>query len=279
MSEPAMNAAARASAAAVLRHYSTSFSWAVRLLDRPNRERIRAIYALVRLADEIVDTPGRAREQAAAELAAFRTETYTALRTGYSSNLVIHAFARTSRQCGIGADLLEPFFTSMRTDLDVRDHNRSSHDEYVYGSAEVVGLMCLRSFLCGTNLDFDELAPGAQRLGAAFQKVNFLRDLAGDRDELHRSYLPGVDAHRLTEADRDVIAAEIRADLEAAGPALARLPWRCRIAVRAAHGLFAELNRRLARTPVEALRHTRVRVPNPVKARILVAALYTRPVR
>lgn len=273
MSDVERDAAARVAAAAVLRYYSTSFSWAVRLLDPGNRERIRAIYALVRTADEIVDTPGRNPGEALVELDEFEAQTVTALRTGHSANPVIQAFATTARQTTIDRALLHAFFTSMRTDLGRTEHDQESYNRYIYGSAEVVGLMCLRSFMVGTQLDYGDLAPGAQSLGAAFQKVNFLRDLASDRDQLGRHYLPEMTGEVMTTAERDLVVADIDDDLGAAARAIEKLPRRPRIAVRAAHGLFAELNRRLSLTPAAELNTARIRVPNPVKARILLRSL------
>lgn len=276
MSAEHRDASARATAAAIIRYYSTSFSWAVRLLDQGNRDRIRGVYALARTADEIVDTPGRDAEEARAELQEFSDQTFTALRTGHSANPVIQAFVTAARTANIDAALVESFFASMRTDLDTHEHDAESVDRYIYGSAEVIGLMCLRSFLVGTQLDFGELAPGAQSLGAAFQKVNFLRDLAADQNQLGRRYLPQFTGEQITELQRDAVIADIDADLATAALAIERLPQRPKIAVRAAHALFAELNQRLARTPAAQLMRTRVRVPDATKARLL-ATSFVRP--
>jgi 15-cis-phytoene synthase len=154
---------------------------------------------------------------------------------------------------------------------------------YIYGSAEVVGLMCLRAFLPAaatgatgrTGPGYDELAEGAQRLGAAFQKVNFLRDVAEDLGLRGRRYLPGVSLDSFTDAQRDAVLDDIEADLAAAAPAMAMLPPTSRRAVLVAHALFAELTRRLRATPAERIARERVRVPGPVKARIVLRALAT----
>jgi 15-cis-phytoene synthase len=236
------------------------------------------VYALVRLADEIVDGPYSSvdAERSARLLDDLEEETRTARRTGYSTNLVVHAFALTARRFGIGDDLVDPFFASMRADLTVREHTPSSLETYVHGSAEVVGLMCLRVFLGSAGRDdYDDLADGARRLGAAFQKINFLRDIAADHDELGRVYLPGVDLADLDDTHRDALLAEIDADLAAADAVIPSLPANSRAAVRAAHGLFGELTERLRRTPARELLRTRVRVPGPMKARILASALAT----
>ena len=275
-SDETYDAVAQASAAAVIRGYSTSFGWACRLLHASVRADVRNIYALVRLADEIVDGPHGTTDpgRAAQRLDELEAATADALESGYSTNLVVHAFALTARRHGVGADLVDPFFRSMRADLEVHEHTSESLADYIYGSAEVVGLMCLRVFLSAAGrTDWDALAPGASRLGAAFQKVNFLRDLAADHDELGRVYFPGLDVEHFTDGHKDALLADIRSDLDAAAQAIVRLPANSRAAVAAAHGLFAELAERIAATPASELRHTRVRVPGPAKARVLAGAL------
>lgn len=275
------------SAAVVIGQYSSSFGLASRLLAEPVRTRVRNVYALVRVADEIVDNPDPTlgHEPRARMLSWLHDDVRHALRTGYSGNLVVHAFARTALVCGIGEELVAPFFASMRMDLDTTVHTRESFDRYVYGSAEVVGLMCLRVFLAeeGTGADeaardasrrYDRLAPGARRLGAAFQKLNFLRDLAEDHDTLGRRYFPGLDVDRFCDADRDRILDDIAADLDAAAAVVPELPASSRRAVRVAHATFAELAARLRATPAAEIRRARVRVPGPVKVRLVAGALY-----
>ncbi|MCC9144813.1 MULTISPECIES: squalene/phytoene synthase family protein [unclassified Arthrobacter] len=280
---PLYNAVARQTSAVLIRSYSTSFGLASRLLDGRTRKQIETIYALVRLADEVVDGVPAAARVPPAEIGTLLDEleadTERALRTGYSVNLVVHAFALTAGEAGIGTELTRPFFASMRADLDQMEHTEDSFNEYVYGSAEVVGLMCLQCFLQGVPLPDDhakQLREGAQRLGAAFQKVNFLRDLAQDFEALGRSYFPGITVAAFSEADKHRILDGIDADLLVSGAAVARLPANCRAAVVLAQDLFAELARRLRSTPAEELRTTRVRVSNPVKARIAARALLTR---
>lgn len=271
---------ADASAALVIQEYSSSFGLASRLLREPIRSQVRTVYALVRVADEIVDDPDRSLSstERAAMLQRLEEDVAVSLHTGSSANLVVHAFARTARTVGIGADLLDPFFASMRMDLSASTHTPESFARYVHGSAEVVGLMCLRAFVAAPDADgapeatYEELRPGAQRLGAAFQKVNFLRDLAEDHDALGRTYFPGIDPDRFDDADRDRLVADIDDDLTEAAAALARLPVSSRRAVAVAHALFAELNDRLRRTPAREIRRTRVRVPTPVKLRLAARA-------
>jgi phytoene synthase len=286
---PTYDRVAGQSAALVIRGYSTSFGVASRLLAEPVRTHVRNIYALVRIADEIVDDPGPGFDpvERADQLDRLEDDTVRAMRLGRSSNLVVHAFATSARRCGIGTDLVEPFFSSMRTDLHVTEHDAESLQRYVYGSAEVVGLMCLRAFLAGEpspagrlhGAGYEELAPGARRLGAAFQKVNFLRDLAEDHDQLGRNYFPGIRAEDLTDQQRDAILDDIEADLEAAADAIPMLPAGSRRAVTAAHALFAELARRLRATPAERIRQERVSVPSAAKARLLARAFVGRQPR
>jgi phytoene/squalene synthetase len=273
--------AAARSSAVVIGEYSTSFGLAVRLLPRATRVHIRNVYALVRLADEVVDgvaaAAGVPAERIAQALDDLEADTAEAMATGYSTNLVVHAFAATARTTGIESAIVTPFFTSMRMDLQRTTHTEASFAEYVDGSAEVVGLMCLRAFLAAsgprTPAEVVVLETGARRLGAAFQKVNFLRDLAADSDGLGRAYFPGVDVAHLDEATKDRLLADIDADLDAAAAALPLLEPGPRRAVALAHGLFAELADRIRATPAETLRTTRIRVPDPTKARLAALAV------
>jgi len=271
---------AESSAAVVISRYSSSFGLASRLLAEPVRTQVRNVYALVRIADEIVDNPdaGLVPEARARMLTWLHEDVRHALEHGYSGNLVVHAFARTATGCGIGAELVDPFFVSMEMDLHPMVHDQQSFDRYVFGSAEVVGLMCLRVFLADDHGGdrsghYDRLAPGARRLGAAFQKLNFLRDLAEDHDVLRRGYFPGLTIDEFCDADRDRILDDIAADLDAAAAVITELPASSRRAVRVAHATFAELATRLRATPATEIRRTRVRVPDPVKLRLVAGAL------
>jgi phytoene synthase len=264
---------AQDAAAAVIAAYSTSFGLATRLLGPRPRPHVRNIYALVRIADEIVDGPAAAAGlDPAAERAVLdelETESHAAIDRGFSSNLIVHAFARTSRECGIGEALIGPFFASMRTDLLTARHDAASHDDYVYGSAEVVGLMCLQVFVnAGAPHPVDPdpaLVDGARRLGAAFQDVNFLRDQHHDEGALGRDYL-GLGSGLSSRID---VLDRIDADLAAAAAVIPRLPADSRRAVTAAHDLFASLSMRLRR---DATPDERVRVPDAVKATLAARA-------
>ena len=268
-------------AAGVIGHYSSSFGLASRLLAEPVRTQVRNIYALVRVADEVVDNPdpGLGPLTRARMLTWLQDDLRQAMHSGYSANLVVHAFARTARLVGIDDAIVDPFFASMRMDLETTVHTQESFERYVHGSAEVVGLMCLRAFVAAPDAtreaaaDYDSLAPGARRLGAAFQKLNFIRDLADDHDVLRRDYFPGLEVDRFCDADRDRILDDIDADLDAAAAVVPALPASSRRAVRAAHATFAELGARLRRTPSAEIRRSRVRVPTTFKLRIVAGAL------
>ncbi len=264
------DATAARTSAGVLAAYSTSFGLGTRLLGRAAQQDIRAVYALVRLADEVVDT--YRGDDAGAELDELEEQTARALRTGYSTNLVVHAFARTARRVGITAAETAPFFASMRADLTVREHDRASYEAYVYGSAEVVGLMCVRVFLNeGRRPDEPLREPdetqvaGARALGAAFQKINFLRDLGADTEELGRTYFPGTTPGELDDAQLDTILAEITVDVAVARAAVPSLPRRARYAVGATLALYQRLLDEIATRSPESLLVGRVRLPAPVK--------------
>lgn len=268
----------------VIRRYSTSFGLASRLLGSSVRQPVRNIYALVRVADEIVDggadEAGLDPTTAAALLDELEQDTERAMREGYSSNLVVHAFAGTARAAEFGPELTRPFFASMRMDLSATEHDQASFERYVYGSAEVVGLMCLRVFVRDTARRYSDaelatLETGARALGSAFQKVNFLRDLAADLTSLGRSYFPGIDAAALTDSQKNELLDDIDRELGLAAATLPLLPVSSRRAVAAAQRLFAELSRRLRALPAASILTTRVRVPDPAKLLIAVGAWNT----
>lgn len=265
-------AAARACSEVVLRRYSTSFALACRLLSPATRPHVAAIYAWARVADEVVDgamdDPAAAREL----IAEARRRTRHAIERGLDPDPVTHAFADTARRFGIDARLIDPFYDSMEADLDVTEHTEESLRRYIHGSAEVIGEMCLRTFAGGGLGDDDETAAGARALGAAFQKVNFLRDVREDSFDLGRNYLPGRDPRALTDRDVRELADDVDADLRLARAAIDRIPGRDRRAVLAAHDLFAELNDRLRAAGAAGVSAGRVRVPNPVKLALIARA-------
>lgn len=279
-------AASERAAAQIIDAYSTSFGTATRLLGARHRTHVRNVYALVRVADELVDgataEAGIAPEQQHLALGRLEEETDRALAAGYSSNPIVHAFAGTARAAGIDGALTRPFFASMRADIPApgRDGGArelpspgllrfgdADHAEYVYGSAEVIGLMCLRVFVREeprTDEEARTLEHGARRLGAAFQNVNFLRDLSDDTARLGRSYLS--DRGRIDSAEQARWIATIREQLDDAAATLPLLPRDARMAVGCALRLFARLADRIAETPVSELYARRVRVPAAEKA-------------
>ena len=274
--------AAHKAAREVIYSYSTSFGLATRLLDASFRPHVENIYALVRVADEIVDGSAEqakaldASIDPAALLGGFEQETYKAMQTGYSTNLIIHAFASTAREVGITKEIVEPFFYSMAQDLTETEHDQESFDRYVYGSAEVVGLMCLAVFVHGREYSTEQkrtLTEGARALGSAFQKVNFLRDLAADFQKLGRSYFPGVNVNSFDEQTKQQLVADIEADLAKSSATLPLLPTGARRAVAAAQLLFTELNRKISKTQASALVTKRISVNNFSKLLLLLRAL------
>ena len=277
------NKAAHESSAVVISQYSTSFGWATNLLPEGIRGKIKDIYALVRVADEIVDGSAAAANGAQKlnirkQLDDLEGEVYAAMKVGFSTNLVVHAFALTANEVGITKAIIEPFFTSMRMDITKAKHTPKSFKDYVYGSAEVVGLMCLRAFIAGREslyspAEKDALNQGALALGAAFQKINFLRDLEADFRALGRSYFPGVTVETFDEFQKDHLVADIAADLIVAANSIRLLPKDVRPAVSAAQFLFQELTTKIAATPAEVLISTRIRVSNPRKLVLVAKAL------
>lgn len=261
--------AARKCSEVILRRYSTSFALACRLLAPATRPHVAAIYAWARVGDEVVD--GAMDDQAAARelISDARRRTHRAVARGLDPDPITHAFADTARRFGIDARLIDPFYDSMEADLEVTEHTEDSLRQYIHGSAEVIGEMCLRTFAGGRLGDDDETAAGARALGSAFQKVNFLRDIREDSVELGRNYLPGRDPRALTERDVVELADDVDADLRMARASIEKIPGRDRLAVLAAHDLFAELNDRLRAAGAAGVIAGRVRVPNPVKLAVI----------
>jgi phytoene synthase len=277
------NKVAHDSASVVIGEYSTSFGWATSLLPEGIRGQIKDIYALVRVADEIVDgsaagSNGAQKVNVRKQLDALEGEVYAAMKVGFSTNLIVHAFALTAMQVGITKAMIEPFFASMRADITKAKHTPKTFKDYVYGSAEVVGLMCLRAFIAGREdqyspIEKTALDEGALALGAAFQKINFLRDLDADFRALGRSYFPGVTVETFNEEQKQFLVADIAADLIVAANSIRLLPKDVRPAVSAAQFLFEELTKKVAATPAKVLISTRIRVSNPRKLVLVAKAL------
>ncbi|HQW87812.1 MAG TPA: squalene/phytoene synthase family protein [Flavobacteriales bacterium] len=250
--------------------YSTSFSLGIRSLDRRYHDPIHAIYGFVRFADEIVDT-FHAHDKATL-LQRFRNDTYTAIAEGISLNPILHSFQQVVNRYGIERELYDTFLNSM--DMDLRDttHDLGSYEQYILGSAEVVGLMCLRVFCEGDNALYDRLRTPAMRLGAAFQKVNFLRDLKDDHHSLGRTYFPGVDVSRMDDTTKRAIEADIAADFDAAILGIRQLPRGARFGVYIAYVYYLNLFRKIKALPTERILRERVRVRNLRKLALLTTS-------
>ena len=249
-------------------NYSTSFSLGIKLLGREFRNPVFSIYGMVRIADEIVDTfhlwdQGRMIEE-------FEQETYRAIAEGISTNPVLQAFQVVANQSGIGKNLIKPFFDSMKEDLDKGSHDSSSYQQYIYGSAEVVGLMCLKVFCKGDEVLYQKLEPGAKSLGSAFQKVNFLRDMGSDLEERGRVYFPDVDFHNFTEKDKKEIEKDIQKDFDSAYQGILNLPKGCRKGVYTSYIYYKRLFNKIKRTKASDIGKSRIRVPNGEKIILLV---------
>lgn len=250
--------------------YSTSFYSAIRLLHADLRHPICNIYGFVRFADEIVDSFHE--HDKASLLEQFREETWKAIRLGISLNPILHSFQLTVNQYHISRHLIEAFFQSMATDLAQQSHNRESYGNYIYGSAEVVGLMCLCVFCEGDQQLFNKLQPHARALGAAFQKVNFLRDIKADHTLLRRVYFPGVDPGNFTASMKQAIEAEIAGDFRQAYAGILQLPWKARFGVYVAYKYYLSLFRKIRKTGPVAIMEQRISIPSYRKALILVRA-------
>ena len=261
----------------ITRSYSTSFSLGIRTLHSRYREPIYGIYGFVRLADEIVDSFHQFDK--ASLLAEFKADTYKAIERGVSLNPVLYSFQKVVKEYGIPRHLIEAFFHSMEMDLNQTAHGRSSYDEYIYGSAEVVGLMCLLVFANGDVQQYEALKQPAKALGAAFQKVNFLRDMKSDFDERGRVYFPGVDFAHFKEDAKARIEAEVEEDFRQAYIGIQQLPMGARSGVLLAYRYYLQLFRRIRRTPAKKLMQARIRVPDLQKLSMYVQLLLQNSVR
>ena len=250
--------------------YSTSFSSAIKLLHHDLRGPIFNIYGFVRFADEIVDTFHQFNK--AELLIEFKKDTYLAIERGISLNPILHSFQLTVNKFGISNELIEAFFVSMEMDLDKTSYNSQGYKQYIYGSAEVVGLMCLYVFCEGDQSRYDELKPGAQSLGAAFQKVNFLRDVKADYEQLSRTYFPEVDFNNFTSSMKKQIEEDIAIDFTAAYDAILNLPVKARFGVYVAYKYYLSLFKKIKKSNPSNILEQRIRIPNYGKAFIVAKA-------
>ncbi|MEX1011333.1 MAG: phytoene/squalene synthase family protein [Balneolaceae bacterium] len=256
----------------VTRSYSTSFSIGINLLDNSIRDAIYAIYGFVRLGDEIVDTfVMQDREEL---LKAYREETHLALARGISLNPVLHQFQKIANRFQIDRELVDAFFQSMEMDLLSKHYKKECYNQYIYGSAEVVGLMCLKVFCDGDETRYKKLVEPARKLGSAFQKVNFLRDIRQDREELGRFYFPNLGDRKLDIETKNRIVAEIEEEFTVAREGISQLPTKARAGVTVAYTYYRQLLAQLKCTPPDKIHRMRIRISTPMKCYLLVKTLF-----
>lgn len=256
----------------ITQHYSTSFTLGIKTLDKKFHLPVYAIYGFVRYADEIVDTFHEYDKKAL--LDRFRKDTYDAIAEKISLNPVLHSFQLVVNQYHIERELIDAFLHSMEMDLTETDYSDGSYEEYIYGSAEVVGLMCLRVFCEGDDNNYQSLKAPAKRLGAAFQKVNFLRDMKSDFKERGRVYFPGVDFNQFTENDKSEIVDDIQADFDAALEGIRKLPPGAKLGVYLAYIYYVSLFNKIKNAPTKKILQERIRIPDSLKMLLLAKSYF-----
>ncbi|MBK7871138.1 MAG: phytoene/squalene synthase family protein [Saprospiraceae bacterium] len=254
----------------ITNRYSTSFSMGIRAFDKKLRGPIYAIYGFVRFADEIVDTFHDYPK--AALLQRFREETYQAIEEKISLNPVLQAFQQTVHEYHIEMELIDAFLDSMEMDLHFNTYESILYQQYIYGSAEVVGLMCLRVFVEGDDALYQKLKAPARSLGGAFQKINFLRDMRSDFDERGRVYFPGVDFTNFTIEDKLQIEADIKRDFDDALVGIAQLPKGARFGVYLAYVYYTKLFQKIRNAPAHRVTKERIRVPDSKKVMLIFSS-------
>ena len=252
----------------VTKAYSTSFSSAVKMLAPTIRQDIYNIYGFVRFADEIVDSFHDYNKEILFNK--FEKELEDAIQDKISLNPILNSFQHTVNKYNISQDLIGAFMKSMKLDLVKQEYKTTEeYHDYIYGSADVVGLMCLMVFVNGEEKKYDELKESAMKLGSAFQKVNFLRDLKADFEGLNRTYFPNTDLNMLTETSKKEIIDDIEADFKMAYEGILRLPIEAKFGVYTAYRYYKRLLKRLKTTPSTEIKNTRIRVPDYEKAELL----------
>ncbi len=250
--------------------YSTSFSLGIRSLDKRFHAPIHAIYGFVRFADEIVDTfHGFDKNEL---LQRFRADTDLAIAEGISLNPILHSFQTVVNSYSIEKELYDTFLDSMAMDLTDTEHDQQSYETYILGSAEVVGLMCLRVFCQGDEANYQRLKPSAMKLGAAFQKVNFLRDLKDDHQNLGRTYFPGIEVAEMNADTKELIEQDIQHDFDEALIGIRQLPKGARFGVYIAYVYYLNLFRKIKALPYDRIMKERVRVRNRRKFLLLTTS-------
>ena len=270
MSVDLFNSASFDCSRAVTLKYSTSFSSAIKLLHQELRTPIFNIYGFVRLADEIVDTFHEHNKPLL--LQQCKQQTFDAIKDGISLNPILNSFQETVNRYKIDHELIHAFFRSMESDLTENSYDRQGYTDYIYGSAEVVGLMCLYVFCEGDAAEYKKLESPARALGAAFQKVNFLRDIQNDYQNLSRMYFPGCNFNQFTSSDKLKIEEDIEADFRAAYNGILQLPLKARFGVYVAYKYYYSLFKKIKSTEPAHILQKRIRIANYHKAYIVVRA-------
>jgi phytoene/squalene synthetase len=250
--------------------YSTSFSLGIRFLHADLHKPIYSIYGFVRFADEIVDTFHGFDK--AKLLADFKAQTYQSITDGISLNPILNSFQWAVNKYQIPLELIETFLKSMEMDLDKNAYDKFGYEEYILGSAEVVGLMCLKVFVEGDAREYERLKPLAMKLGSAFQKINFLRDLKADFHELGRTYFPGIDLNEFNSGVKQEIEADIETDFRLGYEGIKQLPKKARFGVYVAYIYYYKLFKKIKGTPAHTILNERIRIPNNKKLRILLSS-------
>ncbi|MCI5057398.1 MAG: phytoene/squalene synthase family protein [Flavobacteriales bacterium] len=252
----------------ILTHaYSTSFSLGIRMLHKSIQDAIYAIYGYVRVADEIVDSFHDFDKKTL--LAEFRQDTYKALKVGVSTNPILNSFQAVVKKYDINIELIDTFLDSMEMDLNFEKYSKEKYDQYILGSAEVVGLMCLKVFCLGKADLYSKLKPYAMKLGSAFQKINFLRDMQNDYEELGRMYFPGVDFNAFSYESKKEIEEDIAKDFALGLQGIKMLPLESRFGVYLAYIYYLKLFNKIKTVKPENILKARIRIPNTKKVRIL----------
>jgi len=254
----------------VTNSYSTSFSLGIKFLDKDFHAPIYAIYGFVRFADEIVDTFHDYDKNVL--LDEFSKDTYKAIEEGISLNPILNSFQQVVRDYKIDHSLIEAFLHSMKMDLSPQEYDQMSFEKYILGSAEVVGLMCLRVFCYGDQKVYDLLKDNAMSLGSAFQKINFLRDLKADYEGLNRSYFPGLDLENFDDQSKKQIEQDILEDFNHGYEGILKLPKKSRFGVYVAYKYYLSLYKKIAKVPAQKVLEQRIRIPNEKKYALFVSS-------
>jgi len=261
-----------ASSRAFTHTYSTSFSLGIKALDKSIHDAIYGIYGFVRVADEIVDTFHQQNKRK--QILQFKTETFKAIHEGFSTNAILHSFQWVVNHYGLDHDHINAFFDSMIMDLDKTTYNQKEYETYIYGSAEVVGLMCLKVFCHPKEELYHSLVQPARKLGSAFQKINFLRDLRADFYDKGRMYFPGLKIEAFDENAKQKIEQELEKEFAEAYEGIKKLPKNCKFGVYTAYIYYLQLFKKIRSEKPARIKEQRVRVPDPLKYWLLVKSIF-----